>query len=317
MSETLVKTSEEREPQSFDDVMLAMDVVDTLRHRERVVDRELRAEAREEALVERLRVIYKNQGIDVPDRILRDGVKALEEKRFVYEPPADGLGVRLAKLYIARDRWLKPLGLVLGLAALIAAGYHFGVDAPRQQRIRAEQILLTQTLPENLEQAREKALALAETEEARAVVETAYRDGTAALADADAAAGERALAALREIGVDLSKALSIRVVSRPGEMSGVFRIPEDTPGVRSYYLIVEAVDARGRPQPLTIASEEDQKTRRVEKWGVRVPEAVFNRVSADKQDDQIIQNAEVGVKAQGRLAPEYAIETNGGAIVEW
>ena len=50
--------------------------------------------------VERLRDIYKSQGIDVPDRILEEGVKALEEKlgkKFAPEScdgvkvPADGL----------------------------------------------------------------------------------------------------------------------------------------------------------------------------------------------------------------------------------
>ncbi|MEL6213764.1 MAG: DUF6384 family protein, partial [Pseudomonadota bacterium] len=115
---------------NFDDVMLAMDVVDTLRHRERVLDKELSAEAREQALVERLKEIYKNQGIEVPDRILRDGVKALEEKRFVYEPPENTFSVRLARLYIARDRWLKPFGVIFGLAAFGAASYQFAYEAP-------------------------------------------------------------------------------------------------------------------------------------------------------------------------------------------
>jgi len=80
-----------RDKSKLDDVLLAMDVVDTLRHREQLVLSELDAGAREAALLERLKDIYAAQGIDVPERILKEGVKALEEKRFLYEPPKPSL----------------------------------------------------------------------------------------------------------------------------------------------------------------------------------------------------------------------------------
>ena len=60
--------------QKLDDVLLAMDVVDTLRHREQLVARELDEEGREEELLQRLKDIYEAQGIEVPERILKDGV---------------------------------------------------------------------------------------------------------------------------------------------------------------------------------------------------------------------------------------------------
>ncbi|HMB74130.1 MAG TPA: DUF6384 family protein, partial [Gammaproteobacteria bacterium] len=41
----------------LDEVMLAMDVVDTLRHRELIVQRELSAQQRDRELIERLREI--------------------------------------------------------------------------------------------------------------------------------------------------------------------------------------------------------------------------------------------------------------------
>src|SRR5690242_1093048 len=88
------------DPRKLDDVLLAMDVVDTLRHRERLVDQELNAEAREEQLIARLKEIYGAQGIEVPDKILKDGVKALDEQRFVYKPPDNSFPVKLATLYV-------------------------------------------------------------------------------------------------------------------------------------------------------------------------------------------------------------------------
>jgi dienelactone hydrolase len=70
-------------PQALDDIMIAMDVVDTLRHREDLVRRELSEEDRETELIARLRKIYKDQGIDVPDSVLADGVKALWSRPYI------------------------------------------------------------------------------------------------------------------------------------------------------------------------------------------------------------------------------------------
>jgi Family of unknown function (DUF6384) len=75
----------------LDELMLAMDVVDTLRHDLRLVEREFSAASSDEALIKRLREVYQSQGIKVPDRILEEGVKALNEKRFSYEPPGPSL----------------------------------------------------------------------------------------------------------------------------------------------------------------------------------------------------------------------------------
>ena len=52
----------------LDNVMIAMDVVDTLRHDQLIVERELNEDVRKAKLIERLREIYRGQGIDVPDR---------------------------------------------------------------------------------------------------------------------------------------------------------------------------------------------------------------------------------------------------------
>jgi hypothetical protein len=97
----------------------------------------------------------------------------------------------------------------------------------------------------------------------------------------------------------------------------VFRIPDDVPGARNFYLIVEAVDPAGRLVTVPVSSEEDRRTARVTRWGQRVSEEVFNRVAADKGDDQIIQEAVIGLKRAGYLAPQYTVDIPGGAILEW
>ena len=98
--------------------MLAMDVVDTLRHHRSIVDAELNEEAREQALIDRVKAIYEAQGIDVPDEVIQKGVEALKQDRFVYKPPRRTLAVRLAEVYVRRGYWTK---VVLGIAGVLAA----------------------------------------------------------------------------------------------------------------------------------------------------------------------------------------------------
>ena len=125
-------------PATLDDVMLAMDVVDTLRHRERLVERELNEEAREEQLIERLRALYKSQGIEVPDNVIAQGVKALKESRFVYTPPKPSLGRALATLWVKRTTYGKWVAATLPALALASASISSGsfgrASRPRRPR---------------------------------------------------------------------------------------------------------------------------------------------------------------------------------------
>jgi hypothetical protein len=105
----------------LDDVMLAMDVVDTLRRRERIVRKELDEAGREEDLKERLRRIYAAQGIDVPDHVIEQGVAALKEERFTYKPPPDTIATKLARVYISRGGWGKWVAGIAG-AGVLAGG---------------------------------------------------------------------------------------------------------------------------------------------------------------------------------------------------
>ncbi len=109
--------------QPLDEVMLAMDVVDTLRHRQQLIERELSEEGREQALLARLREIYAAQGIEVPDRVLAEGVAALREERFQYQPPAPSLAVRLAHFYVERGRWAKAALAVAGILVVAVIAY--------------------------------------------------------------------------------------------------------------------------------------------------------------------------------------------------
>ncbi|MEE9492474.1 MAG: DUF6384 family protein [Gammaproteobacteria bacterium] len=110
----------------LNDVMLAMDIADTLRHKKLLVERVLNEDTQRQKLIDRIRSIYESQGIDVSDAVIEEAVKAIRDKRFSYNPPPDGLATRFWKLYVRRGQWGKKVAA--GFAAILAAfGIHYGV----------------------------------------------------------------------------------------------------------------------------------------------------------------------------------------------
>jgi hypothetical protein len=291
--------------QPLDEVMLAMDVVDTLRRRERLVKRELDAEGRAQDLKERLRKIYHAQGIEVSDHILEEGVAALKEDRFVYRPPPEGLGVKLARIYVTRGRWGKwVLGGIGALLIALAVNY-FVFVAPDA------------ALPDELSAAHAQVLEIAKSNDVREGAERLLNAGKAALGNRDKGAARAALRSLEDMRTGLEQEYSLRIVNRPGEQSGVWRVPDINTRARNYYIVVEAIDPTGRVLTVPITNEETGKTERVSKWGLRVDEQTFRQVARDKQDNGIIERDRFGYKSRGHLVPEYEMRTTGGAITQW
>lgn len=302
----------------LDDVMMAMDVVDTLRHAEKLVERELSSDVRARQLKERLRQIYASQGLEVSDRILDEGVAALEDERFAYDPPSLGASRWLAMIWIRRKRWSMVLAIGLVVLAVVGGGYYFGVKRPAEHRMAEQTEALTVGLPREFAAELDRIKAVSREDRAVEAAERLVAEGLAAAKAGDIDAANGKAAQLQSLRRGLEQEYVIRIVARPGEQSGVFRIPDANPNARNYYLIVEAVDANGRPVKVQVTSEEQGKTGLVDVWGLRVSEAEYARVRADKQDDGIIQNNRVGVKRRGYLQPEYAIPVQqGGAILEW
>jgi TolA-binding protein len=128
----------------LDEVMLAMDVVDTLRHRQTVVERELKSEEYDQALVEKVRKIYAGQGLEVSDQIITQGVAALREDRFTYKPSRRGFQRMLARLYVNRNRWVKRTAVLLTalLAVYLLYDFVYVSSQERRQKRAANEINL-------------------------------------------------------------------------------------------------------------------------------------------------------------------------------
>lgn len=297
--------------------MLAMDVVDTLRHRQDLAVRELSTEAKEKQLIEKLRDIYHHQGIEVPDHILREGVAALQESRFVYDPPRPGLGTSLARLYVARKRWGKPVGAAIIALGLLGFGY-FGVWQPYQNG-RAEQarVELSESLPARMDALYQSIFEETKVQQAVLQAEALRSRGKTFAAEGDRAGAEQAIEDLTALRDKLRQEYTLRVVNRSDTQSGFWTIPEINTAATNYYIVVEALDADGNALNLPVLNEENGETEVVSQWGVRVPESVYERVAADKRDDGIIQINEVGRKSDGFLDVEYNMPVLGGAVTRW
>ncbi len=301
----------------LDDVMLAMDVVDTLRHRQDLVVRELDSESREKDLVEKLRDIYHNQGIEVPDSVLKEGVAALNESRFAYSPPKPGFGTTLARLYVGRKRW-GPAALALRLLLVVGLGGYFLAYRPYVAgQAEAARLELAERLPAQMDAL--YGTVFDETKVQQAATEAAaIRDrGKAAAAEGNRAGAERAISDLTALRDRLRLEYNLRIVSKTGAQSGFWTFPEINTEATNYYVVVEAIAPDGKALSLPILNEENNETETVSTWGVRVPESVYRSVEADKRDDGIIQRNIVGIKQFGFLDVDYTVPVLGGAVTRW
>lgn len=289
--------------------MAAMDVVDTLRHERDLASRELDAAGRRNRFMQRLRELYAAQGIEVPDHILREGIDALEQERFKYQQVTPNFSIRIAKIWVSRGRWARPLGWLLALAVLLYAIYFFVELMPQRQ--------LRSALPQQLTQSFNDIREVATSEQIVQQASMKVRSGQRAIDERDYALAQRALDDLHVLKAQLLQEYTIRVVSRPGESSGVWRVPDVNPEGRNYYLIVEAIDDANKVVPLAITSEESNLSKLVSTWGIRVDENTFYQIAEDKRDDGIIQANKVGRKKAGQLEPEFSIPTGGGRITDW
>ncbi|WP_404400092.1 DUF6384 family protein [Pelagibacterium halotolerans] len=306
-----------RQEAPLDEVMLAMDVVDTLRHERNLVARELNASNREAQLVERLRALYHDQGIEVPDHILVEGVKALDEARFTYTPPPESWQTRLARLYISRGRWGKPALAIAAALVIGLAGYFFAYRPYMEAQREAARIELAETLPARIDAIYDAIYTDTKVQAALEEAEPWVVRGKAAAANGDREGALAAIAELEAIHQRLLAEFSLRIVDREGENTGIWRFPEENSDATNFYIVVEAIGLDDQPVEMPIRNEETGETEIVSTWAVRVPETTYNAIRDDRLDDGIIQRNVLGLKRYGFLDIEYSMPVLDGAITQW
>ena len=158
-----------------------------------------------------------------------------------------------------------------------------------------------------------------ETSDAK-IVKLAARfrdDGLVAAKAGDGTRARKSAKTLHDMLAELRLDYQVKIVSRKGQLSGLWRIPQVNPSARNYYLIVEAVSSDGKILARTMTSEETGKRETVKIWALRVPKSVLDAVQVDKSDDGIVQNAVIGEKRRGELAPTWLVDVSGGVLTRW
>ena len=293
----------------LEDIMVAMDVVDTLRHDQRLAERELDQEGRRARLLLRLKDLYASQGIEVPDQVLQEGIEALEQERFKYTPTTESWQTKLARVWVGRGRWGKPIGF-LAVIASIFYGIYFTTDVLPIMSLRSE-------LPEQLDSSMASIINEAKNSEVIEGAQQLAASARLALQQDKLDEAQSLIHDLHSIENRLKQEYTIQVVSRPNENSGVWRVPPNNSEAKNYYLIVEAVNKNKQSIKVDVVNEEDNSVSLMSSWGLRVNADTFFRVAADKKDDGIIQANKVGAKQRGYLEPEFSIPTTGATITSW
>ena len=294
--------------------MMAMDVVDTLRHERMLITRDINSEVRRETLVDRLRDIYRGQGIEVPDDILLDGVKALEEERFRYQPPRPGLGTRLAHLYVNRRRWLPLLGTGLALVLAVWGVNEFGFERPAELReARAEQAIAS--TPAALDAAFAEGQATDPSPEALSALEQLRDQGLNAISNGDADAAQARLSDMQALIDRLEQAYVLDIVQPgSGELSAVDYVSPS--GQDFFFAIVEASGPGGVPALVEVTDSLTGQTNTTSLFGVEISQDVYEDLARDLRDGQVDQDR-LGEKVRGELEVDYERYVGELRLLEW
>lgn len=232
--------SEANAKPALDDLMLAMDIVDTLRHDMRIAERELGDDARRETLKQRLREIYSSQGISVPDDILEEGVRALEQDRFTYKSRASGLSAGLARAYVNRGVWARRIGLVLLLGLLGWGGWYLAVERPRAVREAAVAAELSKGAAD-LESLSGEIASLTNSAEIRQRASAIATQGRNAATTADAAGLRKAVEALGALRTEVAELAAL-----PARIQGLVASAKAEAKEQEGLSLVAELEARGR-----------------------------------------------------------------------
>ena len=299
-------------PAELNDAMLAIDVANTARRAS-----EAGAGPADTGMRDTLRGLYRQQGIEVSDNALDTGIAAAADGRFGYRPPRQGPGLTLARLYVVRDKWLPATVAVVLMFAISFGGFFFVYRPWHDAQTQQSELDLSQRMPAAMDAIYQTIYDETKVQQA-ANDALAIRDrGKAAAAKGDRAAAQQAIDDLTLVRDRLQQDYQLKVVDGPGAKWGFWTFPKSNSEATNYYLIVQPLDAQGKPETLPVRDEETGRIDTVSVWAERVPEEVYRAVEADKADDGVIEQNLVAVKDYGFLEPDYLVQALGGQLTRW
>src|SRR5262249_36744924 len=121
-----------------------------------------------------------------------------------------------------------------------------------------------------------------------------------------------ALGEIDALLASLRQEYRLLIAGRPDDRTGLIR--EARGGGDVYYIVVNAVDARGQPVQIPVRNGETNRTETVSQFAVAVPRTTFDAVRADKGRNTIVQNDRMADKRRGYLEPEFHMNVLAGRL---
>ena len=277
----------------LDDVMLAMDVVDSVRHDERLALRELDEAARREELTARLKRIYAAQGIEVTDAVIAEGVAALDAARFAYTPAPLNFETLLARAWVWRKWVAAGLGALVVVAALGWLAYDNTVLGPRREIAAATDATFVAITDSEA------------TPEAAARAQDLVGEVRAALARGETDSAARALRQLQVLRTSLPLAYELRIVEALSQARA------NAPHIRDHAFLVDVIGADGAPLEIEMTDGSGQ-VRRVSRFVLPVSQDSYVAVQREERGSGTLADvAPLAVKRPGEPAPDYRVPITG------
>lgn len=323
---------------SMHDMLRIMDVASALRRQRETAEAQLDVETARQRLRERLLATAAAAGEPVTPNEVDAAIASYFANQHRYEDPPASWARFWAQVWVLRNGILLA-GVVLCLAAFGAAmiarslasepetrpapviATTAGAPAPHAEaplgELEASGLSAPPAVDTGLaddwrryEQATAAAEVLAADDDAHERVRSVVALGAAAHAAEDRDRLRQARRELDALVRRLEEQYVVRIVSRPGEQSGVDRYEHGR--LSGYYLIVEALAENDRIVPRRIKNAETQRAETVDKWGEQVPEAVWNRIVADKQADGVVDENLFARKTRGLFAETIVLDDGTG-----
>ena len=303
-------------PGSKDDLALGemlkiLDAASTLRKERTKASLALEDRETKRLLRERLLEAARVSGDRVSDAEVDAAIERYYASLHAFEPAESGLARTLAHLYVRRGRIAAITGGVLVWGGLVWWLFLSGIG-PFSKAGRERRALNAAIETVEREHAELTALALDPALDSR--FDADLVQARELLKARDVEELERIAESFEDMGEELRREYRLVVVSEPNEYSVVVRDFDDE--LSGHYLIVDAVGPDGKPVRMPIRSAEKDRTRVVSRWGEWVPEAVYQRIAADKRADGIVDERLVAEKVRGQLDVEVRMTGADGAPIE-
>ncbi|MAT72557.1 MAG: hypothetical protein CMJ58_23915 [Planctomycetaceae bacterium] len=273
-----------------------MDVATTLRKERALVEEQLNIDQIKAKLRERLIAAARVSGDTVSEAEVDAAVEQYYDRLHEFAEPPASWRTMVAHVWVRRGPIVKIVVAVAAAAAVIWGMFFAGLlPGSRRDAMQAEAKL--EHVEEVVEQIRgvtDDAGAIAEAAGMLSAAQSAREQGELASLNDVAAAADSLYATLMQD-------YTVRIDAAPDGESGFVQEFTDDAGTRvsGFYVIVDAVDARGNAVAVPIRNRETGQTQRVSRWAEQVPEEVFNRLAADKQADGVLDEIILGEKKRG------------------